>query len=124
MLARTFARIDKLAWDMRARTVDVTITSVRKQDVTLIARYGIEAITAAAGVLWSLSAGPPGELQSRLFITDEQSLVFLDPPTGKARTLIPSSSARFSPLIIVTIDPGPCLEIWIIEGRKQTERKA
>jgi alpha-L-fucosidase 2 len=51
MLARTFARIDKLAWDMEARTVDVTITSVRKQDVTLIARHGIEAITAPAGVL-------------------------------------------------------------------------
>jgi hypothetical protein len=51
MLARTFARIDKLAWDMGARTVDVTITSVRRQDVTLIARYGIEAIDAPAGVL-------------------------------------------------------------------------
>jgi hypothetical protein len=42
MLARTFARIDKLAWDMDARTVDVTITSVRKQDITLIVRHGIE----------------------------------------------------------------------------------
>ena len=51
MLARTFARIDKLAWDMEARTVDVTITSVRKQDITLIARYGIEEISAPAGVL-------------------------------------------------------------------------
>ena len=51
MLARTFARIDKLAWDMEARTVDLTVTSVRKQDITLIARHGIEAITAPAGVL-------------------------------------------------------------------------
>ncbi|MBN1972329.1 MAG: glycoside hydrolase N-terminal domain-containing protein [Sedimentisphaerales bacterium] len=51
MLARTFARIDKLTWDMQARTVDITITSVKKQDVTLIARYGIEAITAPDGVL-------------------------------------------------------------------------
>ena len=51
MLARTFARIDKLAWDMEARTVDVTITSVRKQDITLIARYGIEEISAPAGIL-------------------------------------------------------------------------
>jgi hypothetical protein len=51
MLARTFARIDRLARDMDARTVDLTVTSVRKQDVTLIARYGIEAITAPAGVL-------------------------------------------------------------------------
>jgi hypothetical protein len=30
MLARSFARIDKLAWDMEARTADVTITSVIK----------------------------------------------------------------------------------------------
>ena len=43
MLLRTFARLDKLAWDMEARTVDLTVTSVKKQDVTLIARYGIEA---------------------------------------------------------------------------------
>ncbi len=51
MLARTFARIDKLAWDMEARTVELTVTSSREQDVTLIARYGIENITAPAGVL-------------------------------------------------------------------------
>jgi len=51
MLARTFARIDKLAWDMGARTVELTVTSLRKQDVTLMARYGIEAISAPVGVL-------------------------------------------------------------------------
>jgi alpha-L-fucosidase 2 len=51
MLARTFVRIDKLAWDMEARTVDLTITSLRKQDVTLIARYGIEDISAPSDVL-------------------------------------------------------------------------
>jgi hypothetical protein len=51
MLLRTFARLDKLAWDMDARTVDLTVTSVRKQDVTLIARYGIEAISASSGAL-------------------------------------------------------------------------
>ena len=51
MLARTFARIDKLAWDMEARTVDLTLTSFRMQDVTLMARYGIEEISAPTGVL-------------------------------------------------------------------------
>jgi alpha-L-fucosidase 2 len=51
MLLRTFARLDKLAWDMDARTADLTVTSVKKQDVTLIARHGIEAITAPADVL-------------------------------------------------------------------------
>ena len=51
MLLRTFARLDKLAWDMEARTVDLTVTSLRKQDVALIARHGIEAIAAPTGVL-------------------------------------------------------------------------
>jgi hypothetical protein len=51
MLLRTFARLDKLSWDMNARTVDLTITSVRKQDVTLIARQGIEAVSASPGAL-------------------------------------------------------------------------
>jgi hypothetical protein len=51
MLSRTFARIDHLAWDMEARTVDLKITSVKIQDITLIARHGIEKIAAPAGVL-------------------------------------------------------------------------
>jgi alpha-L-fucosidase 2 len=51
MLARTFAKIDQLSWDMQARTVELTITSGRKQDVTLMARHGIEKISAPAGVL-------------------------------------------------------------------------
>ncbi|MGD0343324.1 MAG: hypothetical protein ABSA76_16615, partial [Bacteroidales bacterium] len=51
MLARTFARIDNLSWDMEARTVDITITSLSNQSITLIARYGIEDISAPAGVL-------------------------------------------------------------------------
>ena len=36
---------------MEARTVELTVTSVKKQDLTLIARYGIEAITAPVGSL-------------------------------------------------------------------------
>jgi len=51
MLARTYARVDKLAWNMDARTADLTVTSFRKQDITLIARHGIEEINAPAGVL-------------------------------------------------------------------------
>jgi alpha-L-fucosidase 2 len=51
MLARTFARINNLTWDMEARTIDLTITSLRKQSITLIARYGIEDISAPPGVL-------------------------------------------------------------------------
>jgi hypothetical protein len=56
MLLRTFARLDKLSWDMEARTAGLTVTSARRQDVTLIARYGIETITAPADVL---AAKPP-----------------------------------------------------------------
>jgi hypothetical protein len=51
MLLRTFARLDKFAWDMETRAVDATITSARKQDITLMARHGIEQIAAPAGVL-------------------------------------------------------------------------
>jgi alpha-L-fucosidase 2 len=51
MQARTFARIDRLAWDMDAGTVELTVTSQREQDVTLMARHGIEVITAPAGIL-------------------------------------------------------------------------
>jgi hypothetical protein len=36
---------------MDALTVDITITSMRKQDATLIARYGIEEISAPDGIL-------------------------------------------------------------------------
>jgi len=36
---------------MEARTVDLTVNSLRNQDVTLIARHGIEKISAPAGVL-------------------------------------------------------------------------
>jgi hypothetical protein len=51
MLARTFARIDTLAWDMQARTAEVTITSLKDQEIKLMVRYGIEKISAPAGVL-------------------------------------------------------------------------
>jgi hypothetical protein len=53
MQLHTFARLNKLAWDMEARTVDLTVTSVKAQDITLMARYGIEDITAPAGLLRS-----------------------------------------------------------------------
>jgi alpha-L-fucosidase 2 len=51
MLLRTFAKLDKLTWNMDSRTVDFTVTSFREQDVTIIARYGIEGISASSGVL-------------------------------------------------------------------------
>ncbi len=51
MLAHTFARINNLSWDMEAGTVDLSITSLRKQDITLMARYGIEDISVPSGVL-------------------------------------------------------------------------
>jgi hypothetical protein len=70
VLARTFARIDKLAWDMQARTVDVTITSVRKQDVTLIARHGIERISAPASVL--AAALQPGKANCDLHLPERK----------------------------------------------------
>jgi alpha-L-fucosidase 2 len=66
MLLRSFARLIKLAWDMEARTVDLTVTSVKKQDVTLIARYGIETISASPGVL--VARPQPGEANCNLHL--------------------------------------------------------
>jgi hypothetical protein len=57
MLARTYARINKLTWDMQERTVDMTITSLKNQDITLIARYGIKYISAPSGVLGRFRKG-------------------------------------------------------------------
>jgi alpha-L-fucosidase 2 len=51
MLLRTFAKLDKLDWNMNDRTVDLTVTSLKNQDATLIARYGIERISTSSGVL-------------------------------------------------------------------------
>jgi hypothetical protein len=53
MLLRTFARLDKLTWNMDERTVDLTVTSVRKQEITLIVRYGIIEISVSSGALES-----------------------------------------------------------------------
>jgi len=78
MLARTFSKIDKLAWDMEARTVDLIITSLRKQKVTLITRYGIEEIAAPDEIVaakpkagtancdLNLPAGKPVEIHLKL----------------------------------------------------------
>ncbi|HLP18412.1 MAG TPA: glycoside hydrolase N-terminal domain-containing protein [Bacteroidota bacterium] len=57
MLARTFVRINTLAWDLEKRTVDLSITSIKKQDLTLIARYGLETISATSGVLGAFTKG-------------------------------------------------------------------
>jgi alpha-L-fucosidase 2 len=68
MLLRTFARLDKLTWDMDARTVDLTVTSIRKQDVTLIARYGIIKISASSGAL--VSKPKPDEATCNLHLPE------------------------------------------------------
>jgi alpha-L-fucosidase 2 len=68
MLLRTFARLDRLAWDMDARTVDVRVTSARTQDVTLMARHGIEAVSASAGIL--TTKPQPGEAACDLHLPE------------------------------------------------------
>lgn len=50
ILTRSFARINKLSWNMEEKEIELTITSFRKQDVTLISRYGIESISAPPGI--------------------------------------------------------------------------
>jgi hypothetical protein len=70
MLVRTFAKIDRLAWDMKSRTMDVTITSVRNQDITLIVRYGVEDISAPDGVL--LAAFKQGKADCELHLPENK----------------------------------------------------
>src|SRR5581483_5274498 len=57
MLARTFARMSKLAWDMEARTVELTVTSAKEQDLTLIAQYGIRSNYRARRVAGKAASG-------------------------------------------------------------------
>lgn len=57
MLTRTFTRINNLTWDMEERTVDITLTSFKKQDIWLIARHGIGDISAPSETLGSFSSG-------------------------------------------------------------------
>ena len=56
ILARTYAKVDDMTWDLEARTIDLTLTSLRDQDVSLIVRYGIDSITAPDAVLGSQPA--------------------------------------------------------------------
>ncbi|HOU00879.1 MAG TPA: glycoside hydrolase N-terminal domain-containing protein [Bacteroidales bacterium] len=68
MLLRTFAKLDRLNWNLDDRIVDLTVTSVKKQDVTLIARYGIEEISASSG---TLEVKPqPGEAACNLHLPE------------------------------------------------------
>ncbi len=45
VLARTFARIDHLSWNLEERTADLTLTSLRDQNLTLVVWHGISSIT-------------------------------------------------------------------------------
>ena len=70
MQLHTFATLDHLAWDMNARTVDLTVTSRKRQAVTLMARHGIETITAPSGVL--AAAHQPGSATCQLQLAQGQ----------------------------------------------------
>jgi hypothetical protein len=66
MLARTFARVDTLTWDMQTRIADVTVTSLKDQEITLIVRHGIETITAPDGVLAKMP--PPDAISCQVYL--------------------------------------------------------
>lgn len=51
MLVRTFAKVNRLSWDMHERTEEITITSLRDQQITLVVWHGIESVHAPTGVL-------------------------------------------------------------------------
>jgi len=68
MLLRTFARLDSLSWDLDSRRVDLAVTSFVKQDVTLIARYGIEEISSSRNVIADMPQ--PGKATCDLHLTE------------------------------------------------------
>jgi len=51
IMSRTRAEINDLSWDMNARTMTVTLTSLEDQEIALIVRHGIESIRAPDGVI-------------------------------------------------------------------------
>ena len=51
MLVRTFARVDRLIWDLDEKTEVITLTSLRNQEIALVVWHGIESIDAPAGIL-------------------------------------------------------------------------
>ncbi|HEU4962059.1 MAG TPA: glycoside hydrolase N-terminal domain-containing protein [Sphingomonas sp.] len=55
--ARTFARIDTLAWDLDARRIDLAVNSLRDQQVVLVVRHGIDRITAVGAVVEPVKSG-------------------------------------------------------------------
>jgi hypothetical protein len=44
-------KVDELSWDLENKVVDVGLTSLREQDISLVTRYGIEAISAPKGII-------------------------------------------------------------------------
>jgi hypothetical protein len=72
MLLRTFARLDKLAWDLETHIVELTVTSLREQKVTLIARHGIEEISASSGVL--VTKPQQGDASCGLYLPEGRSV--------------------------------------------------
>ena len=63
MRARTFARIDKLDWDLDQRRVTLAVTSLRDQQLTLVLRYGFDRIAVSGGVAEPIK---PGDQSTRV----------------------------------------------------------
>jgi alpha-L-fucosidase 2 len=92
MMARTFARVDELKWDMGTREVELAVTSLRDQDITLTARYGIESISGPAGVIATqpatgattcmlhLTKGTPVRLHMKLGLKKPSDWILNVPP--------------------------------------------
>jgi len=51
VMCRTEAKVESLTWDMKAKTVDLTLGSRKPQDLDLMVRYGIESAIGPAGVI-------------------------------------------------------------------------
>lgn len=73
ILSRTFVKVDELSWDLENKIVEVTLTSLREQDISLVARYGIEAISAPKGII--IEGPMVGAQQCRIHLPQNEPII-------------------------------------------------
>jgi alpha-L-fucosidase 2 len=84
VVSRTQATIDNLAWDLKGKKIDVTISSKVDQTIKLFVRYGIESVDAPSGAL--VGSVTPGSVECDVRLTQGHP-VTLHFSTGNERSL-------------------------------------
>ena len=67
VVSRTRAKIDDLTWNLKTKTIDVTISSQVDQTIRLFVRHGIEGVDASSGIL--VGSVVPGSAECTVRLT-------------------------------------------------------